>query len=365
MVYVTLNPSGEGLAGLSSAHVRRSVVLNTTELREVLTDIDSYMDRLLLDREVVIPRLGLERLRPPATVLPRDLRELLRELLRSGLTDDGWDHSDSGPLTRAVLGRAAHKGIEMEAAVAKVAVDYLTCRTTLAYTTDGFAANIEHRLGSGPLQPDVTAAQEQLELVAARRHARRLARKLDDDKLVEARAQLDGMLLETIRQLNGRSLKQSSPVHRRDAHALREVLLRVRADVRAAQAWEALHDGETRALEPMRRAAELLAQIEHEQTTRRAISQDLRPIQQSRSSPLALLRDMAGNIKAALPSAHGAELESLYEQSQQLIQAPRPMSSAEQQRHIQALQREQIQRAQGLEAAGQLQERARRFSPYG
>jgi hypothetical protein len=349
---------------LNSACVRRSVVLDTTPLREVLSDIDLQMDDLLEHGEIAIPRLPLDRLRPSAVQLPRDLRHLFRELLRSGLTDDGWAHSDSGPLTRAVLGRAAHKGIELEAAVAKVALDYLTCSTTLEYTTDGYAAAIEHRLGSGPMQPDVGAAQEQLELVAARRRERRLAQKIDGDRLVEKRAELAGMILEPITKLDGRSLKQSSPRQRIAGRVCREVLLRVSADIKAAETWEALHDAEVRARDPLLRAGALLQEIEHEQGIRDATNNNLRPIQRSRTSPLALLHEMAGNIKAALPSAHGAELDSLYQQSQQLIDAP-PQSPAEQQRHIQALARLQIERAQGLEIRGRLQQRAQPFNSHG
>jgi hypothetical protein len=105
-VYTTLNTGPDGLRALHSAHVRRSVVLDTTPLRQLLVDIDREMWRLFDSGEIAIRRVSLSRLRPPAIALPAELRELLRSELRAGLTDEGWDLSDPEHIGRIVLGVA-------------------------------------------------------------------------------------------------------------------------------------------------------------------------------------------------------------------------------------------------------------------
>ncbi|MGN6867087.1 MAG: hypothetical protein ACTHMY_01660 [Solirubrobacteraceae bacterium] len=162
-VYVTLNTGRAGLGALQAAHVRRSVVLDTAPLRQLLADVDEGIARLFTGH-VAIPRLTLARTRPPAPALPDELRKLLRADLRAGLTEEGWQHVDVEPLARLALGRAAITGGELEQATVATVLDYLTCAATIGQAQPGFASQLATRLGGhGALAPDPEAAEEELE----------------------------------------------------------------------------------------------------------------------------------------------------------------------------------------------------------
>ena len=77
IVYITFNTGPEGLRVLDPAYVRRSVVLYTSTLRPLLDDLDRGVRRIE-SGQVAVPRLHLDRLRPPAPALLDDLWELLR-----------------------------------------------------------------------------------------------------------------------------------------------------------------------------------------------------------------------------------------------------------------------------------------------
>ena len=68
-VYVTLNTGRAGLGALQAAHVRRSIVLDTTPLRQLLADVDEGIARLF-GGAAAIPRLALSRVRPPRRRFP-------------------------------------------------------------------------------------------------------------------------------------------------------------------------------------------------------------------------------------------------------------------------------------------------------
>ena len=135
------------------------MVIDTTPLVPSLADLDQEMYRLFQSGQVAIPRLRVERLRPPAPALPDELRELLRTELRAGLTDDGWAHSDVEPLARIALGRAALTDGPLEQAVIATVFDYLLCADTLGQAQYGFAGRLAPRLGAGAMLPDPDAAQ--------------------------------------------------------------------------------------------------------------------------------------------------------------------------------------------------------------
>jgi hypothetical protein len=307
--------------------------------------------------------LSLERL-TPLSVLPPDLWRLLRDELRHGLTEEGWALTDTESLARVVLGRAAFTHGDLEQDVLVVALDALCCASTLGHTVPGYTDRLASRLGAGVMIPDSDAADSERRQLVTRRLSRQLERAMSRDELVEDRGRLERMLDELVDWLDLRRLKDCSPQQRVEAHGIGERLREVRADITAARTREALTAAEARARDPVRRGGELHRQIDRERIRRAETENRLRTIQRTRGSANALLRDMAANIKTALANSHGAELDVLDQRSRQLVQAP-PMSPAEQQRHIQALARHQVELARGLEIRGRLEESARRLNPYG
>jgi hypothetical protein len=241
-----------------------------------------------------------------------------------------------------VLGRAAHKEVELEAAVARVALDYLTCASTLGHARADYSARLAHRLGAGPLLPSPESAEQQREVIEQRRRQRAHEQAIDRDRFVEDRGRLQHKLKAMIKSLDGRGLKTCSEEQREDAYGIAERLREVHADVGAARSRDALQKAEDRALDPYDRAVGLLAEIVREQGQRDQIKERLRPALRARSSPTALLREMAVNMKAALPGSHGVELDALDQRSQQLLRDP-PLSEAEKHRRLAAFQRDQAE----------------------
>ncbi|TAN31374.1 hypothetical protein EPN29_13520 [bacterium] len=183
-VMVCLNTGPEGLAVLNQAYVRRSVVLDTGALTGLLDDIDEAMRRLY--RRVAIPRLDLDHLRPPAQELPDEERKELRDDLRQGLTQEGWQLCDVEALSRLALGRAALQADnDLRRAAHATALDYLTCSATVGHAVPGFASRVSRELGGrGPLGPDPAAAQAEVE-------ARRVAKLDAERREAEARIKFE------------------------------------------------------------------------------------------------------------------------------------------------------------------------------
>jgi len=231
--YVTLNSGPDGLDALHEAYVRRSVVIDTGQLRPLLGDVDLAIARLFAG-EVVIPRLSLARIKPPAPTLPAELWRLLRDELRAGLTDHGWDRSDVEPLARIALGRAALNGRSLdEQAVLATVLDYLTCAATLGHTRPGFAGRLAPRLGArGALVPDAAAAEaesEQRQAVEHDRRRRSAAARLEFEWVRERAA---GGLLDA-RDAMGRARDP-------DRQALARALTIAAEQIRSARSIEAL-----------------------------------------------------------------------------------------------------------------------------
>lgn len=91
--------------------------------------------------------------------MPEQLRRLLRDELRAGLTEQGWARSDVESLARIALGRAALTSAPLQQAVLATVLYYLTCAATLGYARQGFAGRLAPRLGArGALVPDPRAA---------------------------------------------------------------------------------------------------------------------------------------------------------------------------------------------------------------
>lgn len=343
-VLVTLNSGPAGLPALDPAHVRRSVVLDTTPLVPLLDDLDREMWRLFQSGQVAIPRLRLDRLRPPLSALPTELRDLLRAELRAGLTDHGLRHADVESLARIALGRPALTHGPLEQAVIATAYDYLLCADTLGQARDGYASRLQHRLGAGSLLPDPDAAQRQRQELTERRLSREIEQYLERDQLVEDRAGLEQMLTHLIDRLDLRRLKDCSPQQQVAARRIAARLREVRAAVTAARTRQALEAAEGRAQDPSWRAGLLLEQIDQDRGRRRQIKAVAVPTQRSRRPEHAPARDMAGLILAMLPGATGQELETLAQQSQHLEQSA-PTNESERRRAIEQLQAREIHSA--------------------
>ena len=149
-ICLCLNTGPAGLGVLHEAYRRRSVVLNTTPLRPALADIDEAMRQLFA---MPLPRLNLERLRPAAG-LPEEVRRLLRETLRGGLTEEGWGLCDVEAVARLALGRQPlAPGEDARALALATAWDYLLCADTVGQARPGFAAVLPALVG-GAFGPD-------------------------------------------------------------------------------------------------------------------------------------------------------------------------------------------------------------------
>jgi len=315
-VYVTLNTGRDGLRALHGAHVRRSVVLDTTPLRPLLADIDEDMRRLF-GGEAPIPRLRLDRSKP-APALPDELRNLLRSELRAGLTQEGWQHTDVEPLARVALGRVAlTSGVDLERAVLATALDYLTCAATLGHTLPGFASHLAGKLGAGALMPDAGAAEEELEhrrtAQASREHkaaTARLAFRADRERAAAtALAARDAMgrAQDPDRQAIASALTTAAEDLRaaRTSEALENAVLVTLPYIKQAQAW--MIDRDKALEESARLSADRRRQRERESDARRA--------QRNQSTrtrrPVAPRGSQASPTSADLPAALASALGSL------------------------------------------------------
>jgi hypothetical protein len=282
-VYVTLNTGPEGLDALHEAHVRRSVVLNTAPLRQLLDDIDEDMARLFGGGRLVIPRLALQRVRPAVSELPAELRQMLRVELRAGLTDAGWQHTDVEPLARVAVGRAALTGSELDQAVLATALDYLSCAATLGHVVPGFAARIAGQLGAvGSLLPDAAAAVDEQgrkrQLEAGREQTRahaRLAFHSDREgktaRALEARDMM-GRARDIQRQEIAAALTAAAADLRgaRTPEALETAWQATLPYIDRAQAWKTARDAAANIAADARHRAELVRAARRREPTRRA-----------------------------------------------------------------------------------------------
>jgi MarR family len=268
-VLVCLNTGREGLRGLHEAHVRRSVVLDTTPLGALVADIDVAMHRLFASNEVAIPRLTLARLRHPAGALPDELRQLLRDELRAGLTEEGWRLSDVEPLARIALGRAALAETTLEQAVLATALDYLSCAATVGHARPGFAARIAPRLGAdGLLVPDAGAAEAEAE------HRR-----------LSLREQAERTAADRLRFQHDRERRAGTIVAAREAlgrprdpegKAISKALGQAAKDVRGARGADALEAASAAAQPYLESARRWKAAQEHASAERRRAAEEER-----------------------------------------------------------------------------------------
>jgi hypothetical protein len=344
VIYTAMNRR-DGLLG--DAYVRRSVMLDTSPLRHLLIDVDLDMARLF-DRSGRIPRLPLERLKPPAAALPPDLRRLLRDELRRGLTEEGWALTDTDPLERIVLGLGALTDGDLEQAVLAVALDALCCASTLGHTVAGYVDRLAPRLGNGALLPDADAVEHQQQQLATLRRDRALEKAIDRDRLVEERGRVAQIFREAIARLDGRGLRDCAWEQRVAARGVADLLRGLLREVTAARSWQAIQAVEERGREPLRRVGELLQQIDQERTRRQQTAARVESLRRSRKPELAPARALADLIRMMLPGAAGEALDVVEGQARQLEVAP-PVTEEQRRRDHEQLALKQVQNAQRVD----------------
>lgn len=176
-------------ASLRAEYQRRAVVLDTTPLRPMLSDVDMAAAHILTPG--VLPVLDMERLRPPSTALPEGDMRAMRSLLKATLTDDGWALCDLRGLELAALGRAAVWGTDLSEAAIATVTDYLSTAWTVGEVMPERLADLRRALATGtaPAQALEAGEAERAALEAGRRQARE-AKDVATLELVGARAAL-------------------------------------------------------------------------------------------------------------------------------------------------------------------------------
>jgi hypothetical protein len=229
-VCVCLNSGPAGLGVLHEAYRRRAVVLNTAPLRPALADIDEAMRRLF---ELPLPRLDLQRLRP-APGLPADARRALREALRGGLTDEGWELCDVEAVARLALGRQPlAPGEEAHALALATAWDYLLCADTVGQARAGLAAALPAG-GLGLFGPDRARVVAECQQRQGREAAGRQAAEEERLRFVAERERRAAVLTAARAALG----RPADPEGRASGRALTEAAAHLRA-ARGSAALEA------------------------------------------------------------------------------------------------------------------------------
>jgi hypothetical protein len=322
LIYTALNTNRGGLRELDDAYIRRSVVIDTTPLRELLVDADLAMARLF-DGCGRIPRLSLERLKPPLAALPPDLWRLPRDELRHDLTEDGWALSDTESLARVALGRAAYTHGDLEQDVLAVALDALCCASTRGHTIRGYVDRLAHRLGAGVMVPDPEAVERERQRLVTCRLSRDLERAMERDQLVEDRGRLERMLDEAIDRLDLRRLKGCSRQQRVEGTGSPSDCVRS-AVTPPRHALETPSRRRRPAPATPSGAPESCTCRSSESRALAARSAPLRTRPADRNPELQPARTMVNLIAASLPGAHGTALDTLDGQAHQLEAAPPP-----------------------------------------
>ncbi|HYB31303.1 MAG TPA: hypothetical protein VEF89_32235 [Solirubrobacteraceae bacterium] len=206
IVYLAMNrtPARALDAVLPDAFIRRAVVIDTEPLAPLLVGLDEQAHRLL-SGAVAIPRIDLDRLRPPET-LPHELRDYLRKLLRACLTDDGFRLTQVDALAKGSLGRAALIGGDLAGSTTATAIDYLTCAATLGHAVPGTAAALSRLTAGGPLSPDLGSVAVEADRRERLQAERETARQRERLQFVADRERVASQLREIRRALpNGRT----------------------------------------------------------------------------------------------------------------------------------------------------------------
>lgn len=213
-VLLCLNSGPAGLGVLHEAYLRRSVVLDTSELQGLLEDMDEAAERLF--REAAIPTLSLARRRPPAERLPADVRKQLRLELKANLTPAGWALADVEAISRLALGRAALTAGDLEQAALATALDYLSCAATVGQAEADFALRLGPALGGdGALRPDPASAAaeaDQRRVTARRTERETVAARLAFESERERRAAIVAQVRRAMgrpQDVEGRSLAKT------------------------------------------------------------------------------------------------------------------------------------------------------------
>jgi hypothetical protein len=250
----TLNVEEGKPARIDPAYRRRSVVLDTTALEPLLGDIEEAARAVLDD----LPRLDLNRLRPPLTELPADARGELKEALRWGLTEPGWRMVDTRSLELAALGRMALVGCDAMTAALATVLDYCACAATVGEADTRELPALQRALASQlPLRAAIEAAQTEQATLEAATATRLLEAQRQTLALVGARQAMAQRLLDAERQI-----ANVPAVHRAEAAGLRARLGAIRQKVLASRSKATLEEATALADETMASLGLLQAHVE-------------------------------------------------------------------------------------------------------
>jgi hypothetical protein len=242
-VILTLNTERDPSRLLPDAAARRSVVLDTTPLRAATADLDETARRLA---RATLPPVDPD-LVPPTSELPELARRRLREVLRSCLTERGWELVDVEAIARLALGRWAAAPADPGAAVLSVAADYLLVTATRPGLVEPDWLSRLEAIAGGAVGP----------IAATLANARARQAAGEQDRASDARTALDASLAlagerERLRDALDHALRSVprgrdlDPDERGTIATARGVARPLRDGLAAARSLDALHEFDER-----------------------------------------------------------------------------------------------------------------------
>lgn len=228
-----LTANKQGQLPIPPEYRRRSIVLDTDPLAGLLADIDLRLREL--ENAGGPPRLDLAALAPPAAELPPKEFLLLRETLRAGLTDHGWQLCDPRSVELMALGAAGGVAAPDLAALAlQASVDYLTCAETVGETREAWRRQLPGQLAGQPLEALERGASDSDVLAAGQR--RQIAEHAGDSIALTGERQAFAEELNLARP----DARRFPPSQRPTAKALNAQLAQLRRQALAARSADAL-----------------------------------------------------------------------------------------------------------------------------
>jgi AAA domain (dynein-related subfamily) len=249
---LTCNKQGE--LPVPAEYRRRSIVLDTDPLAPLLGDIDLRLREL--QSAGGPPLLELATLTPPAAELPRAEFMLLRETLREGLSDEGWQLCEPRSIELTALGAAG--GVadpDLEAFALQAAADYLTCAETVGETRRDWRARMPRQLAGEQLQTIESGASDREAIASGQR--RQITEHAGESLALTGERQSFAEQLNLARP----DARKIAPGHRPAAKALRAQLEQLRRQVLDCKSADALAALRELAAQPLAGAEQLHRQI--------------------------------------------------------------------------------------------------------